>query len=171
MLAWTIYISFAGALVLALLPKGNAALARWFALAVAVTGFAIAIAGFAARCGAGTRGAGRCAVGGVDGHSLHAGRGRDQPRAGAADGIGGGGGRSVQLEYRAADERVLCIFPGADRRRVRRVSQLRSVPAVCVLRDRDCAEVLSDRDLGIDAARVCGDEAGALFVCRARRWC
>ncbi len=28
MLAWTIYISFAGALVLALLPKGNAALAR-----------------------------------------------------------------------------------------------------------------------------------------------
>jgi NADH-quinone oxidoreductase subunit M len=48
MLAWTIYISFAGALVLALMPKGNAALARWFALAVAVTGFAIAVAGFAA---------------------------------------------------------------------------------------------------------------------------
>jgi NADH-quinone oxidoreductase subunit M len=53
MLAWTIYISFAGALVLALLPKGNAALARWFALAVAVTGFAIAIAGFAAGAGQG----------------------------------------------------------------------------------------------------------------------
>src|ERR1700692_4660864 len=40
MLAWTIYISFAGALVLALLPKGNgrggdsAALARRVALAV-----------------------------------------------------------------------------------------------------------------------------------------
>jgi len=48
MLAWTIYISFAGALVLALMPKGNAALARWFALVVAVTGFAIAVAGFAA---------------------------------------------------------------------------------------------------------------------------
>ena len=53
MLAWTIYISFAGALVLALLPKGSAALARWFALAVAVTGFAIAIAGFAAGAGQG----------------------------------------------------------------------------------------------------------------------
>jgi NADH-quinone oxidoreductase subunit M len=53
MLACTIYISFAGALVLALLPKGNAALARWFALAVAVTGFAIAIAGFAAGAGQG----------------------------------------------------------------------------------------------------------------------
>src|SRR5579859_1076793 len=53
MLAWTIYISFAGALVLALLPKGNAALARWSALAVAVTGFAIAIAGFAAGAGQG----------------------------------------------------------------------------------------------------------------------
>jgi NADH-quinone oxidoreductase subunit M len=53
MLAWTIYISFAGALLLALLPKGNAALARWSALAVAVTGFAIAIAGFAAGAGQG----------------------------------------------------------------------------------------------------------------------
>ena len=53
MLAWTIYISFAGALVLALLPKGNAALARWFALAIAAAGFAIAIAGFAAGAGQG----------------------------------------------------------------------------------------------------------------------
>src|ERR1700688_929512 len=46
MLAWTIYISFAGALVLALLPKGSAALARWLGLAVAVTGFAIGVASF-----------------------------------------------------------------------------------------------------------------------------
>ena len=53
MLAWTIYISFAGALVLALLPKGNAALARWLALAVAVTGFAIGIAGFMQGAGQG----------------------------------------------------------------------------------------------------------------------
>src|SRR5215469_5186163 len=53
MLAWTIDISFAGALVLALLPNGNAALARWFALAVAAAGFAIAIAGFAAGAGQG----------------------------------------------------------------------------------------------------------------------
>src|SRR6516164_3436231 len=53
MLAWTIYISFAGALVLALLPKGNAALARWIALLVAAAGFAIAVAGFAAGAGQG----------------------------------------------------------------------------------------------------------------------
>ncbi len=53
MLAWTIYISFAGALVLALLPKGNAALARAIALIVAAAGFAIAIAGFAAGAGQG----------------------------------------------------------------------------------------------------------------------
>ncbi len=53
MLAWTIYISFAGALVLALLPKGNAAVARWFALTVAVTGFAIAVVGFAQGAGQG----------------------------------------------------------------------------------------------------------------------
>ena len=48
MLAFAIYISFAGALVSALLPKGKPALARWFALAVAVAGLAIAIAGYAA---------------------------------------------------------------------------------------------------------------------------
>src|SRR5579859_6411039 len=59
MLAWTIYISFAGALVLALLPKGNgrggdhAALARWIALLIAAAGFAIAIAAFAAGAGQG----------------------------------------------------------------------------------------------------------------------
>jgi len=53
MLAWTIYISFAGALVLALLPKGQAALARWFALAAAVTGLAIGIAGFVQGAGQG----------------------------------------------------------------------------------------------------------------------
>lgn len=59
MLAWTIYISFAGALVLALLPKGkadngqSAALARAIALIVAAAGFAIAIAGFAGGAGQG----------------------------------------------------------------------------------------------------------------------
>ena len=53
MLAWTIYLSFAGALVLALLPKGKNALARWLALAVAVAGLAVAVAGFAAGMGPG----------------------------------------------------------------------------------------------------------------------
>ncbi len=53
MLAWTIYLSFAGALVLALLPRGNAALARWFALTVSVVGLAIAAIGFAAGAGQG----------------------------------------------------------------------------------------------------------------------
>ena len=46
MLAWTIYLSFAGALVLALLPRGNAPLARWFALCVALAGLALAVAEF-----------------------------------------------------------------------------------------------------------------------------
>ena len=38
MLAWAIYLSFAGALAEALLPKGRAALARWLALAMTVAG-------------------------------------------------------------------------------------------------------------------------------------
>ena len=53
MLAWTIYLSFAGALVLALVPKGKPALARWLALAVAVAGLALAVAGFVAGWGKG----------------------------------------------------------------------------------------------------------------------
>jgi NADH-quinone oxidoreductase subunit M len=46
MLAWTIYISFLGALVLMLLPKGNAPAARKVALLAAVAGFAFALAAF-----------------------------------------------------------------------------------------------------------------------------
>ncbi len=53
MLAWTIYLSFAGALLQALLPKGRAALARWLALAAAVAGLALAVHGFAVGMGQG----------------------------------------------------------------------------------------------------------------------
>jgi NADH-quinone oxidoreductase subunit M len=54
MLAWTIYISFAGALLQALLPKGRNELARWLGLAIAVAGLVLAVAGFAAGMGQGT---------------------------------------------------------------------------------------------------------------------
>ncbi len=53
MLAWTIYLSFAGALVEAFLPKGKTTLVRWFALAVAGLGLALAVGGFAAGMGQG----------------------------------------------------------------------------------------------------------------------
>lgn len=53
MLAWTIYLSFAGALLEVLLPKGKPALARAVALLVALAGFALAIAGYAAGMGQG----------------------------------------------------------------------------------------------------------------------
>jgi NADH-quinone oxidoreductase subunit M len=53
MLAWTIYLSFAGALALALAPKEKPALARWLALAVAVAGMALAVEGFVAGTGQG----------------------------------------------------------------------------------------------------------------------
>jgi NADH-quinone oxidoreductase subunit M len=46
MLAWTIYISFLGALGLMLLPKGNAATARKVAMLSAVAGLLVAVAGF-----------------------------------------------------------------------------------------------------------------------------
>lgn len=53
MLAWTIYLSFAGALLEALLPKGKPAVARAVALAVATAGLVLAAMGFAAGAGSG----------------------------------------------------------------------------------------------------------------------
>jgi NADH-quinone oxidoreductase subunit M len=53
MLAFAIYLSFAGALLEALLPKGRNVLARWLALAVAVAGLALAVQGFVAGMGQG----------------------------------------------------------------------------------------------------------------------
>lgn len=46
MLAWTVYISFLGVLVLMLLPRGNASAARKVAMTTAVVGLGIALAGF-----------------------------------------------------------------------------------------------------------------------------
>jgi NADH-quinone oxidoreductase subunit M len=46
MLAWTIYISFLGALVQMLLPKGSVRAARILALLTAVAGFALTLGGF-----------------------------------------------------------------------------------------------------------------------------
>ena len=46
MLAWTVYISFFGVLVLMLLPKGNASAARKVAMATAAAGLFVALAGF-----------------------------------------------------------------------------------------------------------------------------
>jgi NADH-quinone oxidoreductase subunit M len=53
MLAWTIYLSFAGALLEALLPKDKPALARWSALVVALAGCVLAVLGFVAGLGHG----------------------------------------------------------------------------------------------------------------------
>ena len=55
MLAWTIYLSFAGALLETLLPKGRNGAARWLALALAAATLAIAVAGFASGMGQGTK--------------------------------------------------------------------------------------------------------------------
>ena len=44
---WTIYLSFAGALLEAILPKGRNGLARGVALVIATAGLVIAVGGFA----------------------------------------------------------------------------------------------------------------------------
>ncbi len=49
MLAWTVYISFLGVLVLMLLPKGNASAARKVAMLTAVAALVVALAGLVAQ--------------------------------------------------------------------------------------------------------------------------
>jgi NADH-quinone oxidoreductase subunit M len=53
MLAWTIYLSFAGALALAFVPARRPVLSRWLALAFAVAGLAVAVQGFISSMGQG----------------------------------------------------------------------------------------------------------------------
>jgi NADH-quinone oxidoreductase subunit M len=48
MLAWTIYLSFAGALLEALLPKDKPVLVRWCALTISAAGCVLAVLGFVA---------------------------------------------------------------------------------------------------------------------------
>src|SRR6266568_1652425 len=143
MLAWTIYLSFAGALLQALLPKGNATLARWLALAVAVAGLAIAVLGFAA--GMGQERITIVDVPWVPSMGIHF--------TLAADGISrvlvlltglaavAGVLFSWNIELRTNEffAFFLALIGG-----VYGVFQLRSFSVVCVLRDRDCAQVLPD---------------------------
>lgn len=53
MLAWTIYLSFAGALIEAMLPKRKPSLARGLALAISIAGLVLAVLGFAQGTGHG----------------------------------------------------------------------------------------------------------------------
>jgi NADH-quinone oxidoreductase subunit M len=52
MLAWTIYISFFGVLLLVFLPKGSVRMARVIALLTAVAGFVVTLLGFSQHSGA-----------------------------------------------------------------------------------------------------------------------
>ncbi len=126
MIAWTIYLSFGGAAVLALLPRGQAWLARWIALGTVLAGAAAAFGGaFQYRAGSGLQTIARTAWLPSWGIDYHLAVGRNQRDAGPAHGGGGGGEASFFVEHRAAGEGVFRVLSGADRRRLRRVSELR----------------------------------------------
>src|SRR4026209_1992947 len=96
------------------------------------------------------------------------GGGWDQSHVGFVDGPRGRGGRVVFVEYSTSGQGIFYVLPCVDRRRVRRVPQLRSVSSVCLLRTRDDSEILPDRDLGFDEQGVRRDETGALLIRRQR---
>ncbi len=151
MLAWTVYISFAGVLALMLLPAGRPRAARKLALATALAGWR-----FSNDCSK--------RLGPQIGNQFFPGSGWHQPRAGFADGHCVGGGHFIFMEHRASRQGILRLLPGIDWRGVRCVSQLRFVPAVCVLRAGHHSQIFSHRDLGLDESRIRRDETGALLV-------
>ena len=64
-------------------------------------------------------------------------------------------------------ERIFLLASVGSRRVLRRVSQRRSVFAVCVLRVGDCAEIFSHRDLRLDQQGIRRDEAHSVFLLSA----
>ena len=108
----------------------------------------------------------RRALGAVDGHSLPARCRRHQPRAGSAHRHRRGRRRPLQLEHRSAHQPVLRLLSRAHRRRLRRLPELRSLPALCFLRNRHRSQVLPHRHLGLHAPRVRRHEARALLLRR-----
>ena len=108
----------------ALLPKGKPALARWFALAIARQACVFKV--LDSRQG-GPRPQLSSPM--CPGCRRWAFASRLRPTASAwcwcCSRVGGRGGRFVQLEHRAADQRVFCLLSRPDRRRLRRLSQLR----------------------------------------------
>src|SRR6266705_208598 len=97
---------------------------------------------------------------------LPPGLGRDQPDPGVIDGVGSYLRHTVLLEHGTPRERVLCVLSGIDWRCVRCVPELRSLPAIRVLRTGDHSQVFHHRDLGLDPEGIWRDEARSLFVRR-----
>ncbi len=92
------------------------------------------------------------AVDSIPWHRISPGGGWYQPDAAAVDRCCGDFRHSLLMERRASRAGVFRLLPGAHRRRVRRVSELRSISATCLLRNRHHSEVLSHRHLGLDAS-------------------
>ena len=167
MIAWTIYLTFAGAIAALLLPRW---LARWIALATSLGGFVLGLAAFFARGADFGRSATIVRVPWVPalGMNYHL----------AADGISltmmlvTGLDRRLRspffLENRATGERILLLAAARRGRLLRRLPERGSVSFFRFLRARDRAEILPHRDLGIDQQGIRRDEIDALFVPRRR---
>ena len=106
------------------------------------------------------------AVGSIAWHRILSRDGRYQPDATPIDRDCGNCRHSFLMEYRAPRQGVFCFLSGAYRGRIWRVPELRSISAICLLRNRHHPEILSHCYLGFDPARVCRDEACSLLL----RW-
>ncbi len=122
MLAWTIYITFIGVLVLMLLPRDNARAARIVALLTAIAGCAIAFVGSIQQANPGeVTTIVKVAVDSGHRRDLLSRGGRHQSGAGCADWPRGDRRYFIFVEHREAHEGILRVLSRAHRRRVWRV--------------------------------------------------
>ena len=166
MIAWTIYLTFGGAVLVLLLPR---AFARW-----------IALLDDNRRLGAWhgrVRRHADCRSGAFHNDRARAvGAGaRDElpPRARWRQSDDGSCHRHFSGKHRAvfvgcgtSAERIFFLASAGRGRVLRRVPQRRSVFAVRVLRAGHRAEIFSHRDLGLDQQGIRRDEADAVFLLR-----
>ena len=164
MIAWTIYITFAGAVLLLLLPR---AFARWIALLTTIAGLALGLIALVshADCRSCALHNDRArAVGARPGHELPSGDRRRQPHDGSCHGHFRREHGVVFMGRRTSAERIFLLVTARGGWLLRRFSERGFVFVLRVLRAGDRAEVFSYRRLRIHQQGIRRDEADALFV-------
>ena len=165
MIAWTIYLTFAGAVLLLFLPR---VFARWIALAT-IAGLALGTIVFVgtpiARSGAFYNDRARAVGPGARDELPPRARWRQSDDGSCHRHFSGKHG-AVFVGCGTSAERIFFLASAGGGRVLRRVPQRGSVFAVRVLRAGDRAEIFSHRDLRLDQQGIRRDEADAVFLLR-----
>ena len=166
MIAWTIYLTFGGAVLSLLLPRG---FARWIALLTTIAGLALGMIVFVGTpipdLAHFTTIVRVPWVPGARDELPSGARWRESDDGSCHRHFSGKHG-AVFMGCGTSAERIFLLASAGGGRVLRRVPQRGSVFAVRVLRVGDRAEIFSHRDLRLDQQGIRRDEAHAVFLLR-----